>query len=260
MSDRWTFGCGVSLRRGRSDGFVSEIACAAFGDVDARPVVAGDVTSASCAPVLSGFADLVDGIAPRAGGGRVRRVDLHHALSGLGGDVFQFFQLAAVPELDASCRIERGKFLHGDEFAGVGMVSDVVRVPPVQQGFDAVHLIPEVERLFVESPPFGVGYHLLRVARVVWPLPWHEPVELLQTPLVLDIQLLQHGLLAACVDAGYEFSAHRPVVGESRPADATMPVGVQVEADDVAHLVHTLFAGFWFEDDDIPCHAVPVPP
>ena len=45
MSDRWTFGCGVSLRRGRSDGFVSEIACAAFGDVDARPVVAGDVTS-----------------------------------------------------------------------------------------------------------------------------------------------------------------------------------------------------------------------
>ena len=99
----------------------------------------------------------------------MRRVDLHHALSGLGGDVFQFFQLAAVPELDASCRIERGKFLHGDEFAGFGMVGDVVRVPPVQQGFDAVHLIPEVERLFVESPPFGVGCHRFAV-RVPPPL------------------------------------------------------------------------------------------
>lgn len=121
---------------------VPEISASFPGDVDSRTIIAWDGPPAAGALVFPGFAEVLDPrMAPWACVGRVCRVHLDDTASVTGCDVFEFGQLAAVPELVSAGRVERVEFLDRDQLVRTRVVDDVVSVPPVQQGFDPVHLV-----------------------------------------------------------------------------------------------------------------------
>lgn len=187
-----TFAGRPAFRWGRGDVLVSEISASFPGDVDSRTVVTWDGPPAAGALVFPSFAEVLNPrMAPWAGVGRVRRVHLDDTASVTGCDVFEFGQLAAMPELVSSGCVERVVFLDRDQLVGMRMIDDVVRVPPVKELLDPVHFVPQCEGLIVETPPFGVDGDLDRIIGVRGTLPWHETLQSLHASAVFDVQAFQ---------------------------------------------------------------------